>query len=176
MLTPALADHVLRVLGIPLLSLLTQEELAGVGPPAAVEFVATPVLRGRLGAGSPFPQPGPEAGHYFLPRRLWAAAVNPAVVQIDSRETALSPLVEASDWVLLDRSPRLRRKPRFEYAYALSWKGRGYVVRCRVVSGALVLVADNPDPSADIPSQIPLASHDVLDIVQGRIVWVARDL
>lgn len=176
MLTPALADHILRVLGIPLLSLLTQDELGGMSPPAAVEFVATPVLQGRLGAGGPFPQTGEQAGRYFLPSRVWAAAVNPAIVQIDSRETALSPLVEPNDWVLLDRSPAQRRKPRFEHAYALSWKNRGYVVRCRVVGGALVLVADNPDPGADIPSQIPLASHDILEVVQGRIVWIARDL
>jgi transcriptional regulator with XRE-family HTH domain len=176
MLTAGMADRILRVLGIPLVSLWTQEELGGVGPPGAVEFAAVPVLQGRLGAGAPFPQAGQEANRFFLPQRLGAAAVSPAVVQIEAHETAMSPFLEPGDWVLLDRSPAVRRRPLFEHAYALSWNARGYVARCRVVGGALVLVADNPRQSAEIPSQIPLAGLNVLDIVNARIVWVGREL
>lgn len=136
MLTAELADRILLALGIPLISLLTQKELGGLGRPAAVEFAAVPVLQGRLGGGTAFPQPGHQASRYFLPPRLAAAAVSPAVVQLDGGETAMSPFLEPGDWVLLDRSPAVRRRPLFEHAYALSWKGRGYVARCRVVGGA----------------------------------------
>jgi hypothetical protein len=176
MLTAELADRILLALGLPLISLLTQEELGGVGPPGGVEFAAVPVLQGRLGGGTAFPQPGQQASRYFLPQRLLAAAVSPAVVQLDGAETAMSPFLEPGDWVLLDRSPSVRRRPLFEHAYALSWKGRGYVARCRVVGAALVLVADNPRQSSDIPSQVPRAGLDVLDLVKGRVVWVGRQL
>lgn len=177
LLTAELADRILRLLEIPLVSLLTQEELGGVGPPPGlVDFLAAPVLQGRLGAGAVFPPLGPEASRYFLPQHLLAAAVSPAVVQLDARETAMSPFLEAGDWVLLDRSPAARRRPLFENAYALSWKAKGYVARCRVVGGALVLVADNARQGSDIPSQIALAGHNVLDIVKGKIVWVGREL
>jgi hypothetical protein len=176
LLAAELADRVLRLLGIPLASLLTREELGGAGPPGSVEFVAVPVLQGRLGAGTAFPHLGREESRYFLPARLLVAAVSPAVVQLDSRETAMSPFLEPGDWVLLDRAPAARRRPLFEHAYALSWKAKGYVARCRVVGGALVLVADNPRQSSDVPSQIPLASLNVLDFVKGRIVWVGREL
>jgi hypothetical protein len=176
MLTAELADRILLALGIPLISLLTQEELGGLGPPAAVEFAAVPVLQGRLGGGTAFPQPGRQASRHFLPQRLVAPAVSPAVVQLDDGETAMSPFLEPGDWVLLDRSPPARRRPLFEHAYALSWKGRGYVARCRVVGGALVLVADNPRQISDIPSQIPRARLDVLDLVKGKIIWVGREL
>jgi len=176
MLTAELADRVLLSLGIPLVSLLTREELGGVGPPGPVEFAAAPVLQGRLGAGAAFPLLGQEASRYFLPQRLLAAAVSPSVVQLDSRETAMSPFLEPGDWVLLDCSPAVRRRPLFEHAYAVSWNAKGYVARCRVVSGALILVADNSRPSSEIPSQIPLAGHNILDIVKGKIVWAGREL
>jgi transcriptional regulator with XRE-family HTH domain len=176
LLTAELADRILRSLGIPLVSLLTREELGGVDPPGPVEFMAVPVLQGRLGAGAAFPQPGQEASRYFLPERLAAAAVSPAMAQLDARETAMSPFLEPEDWVLLDRSPAVRRRPLFEHAYAVSWKAKGYVARCRVVGGALVLVEDNPRHSSGIPGQIPLAGLNVLDIVTARIVWVGREL
>lgn len=177
MLTAELADRIMRLLGIPMVSLLTHEELGGAGPPPGlVDFLAAPVLQGRLGAGAAFPPLGQETGRYFLPVHLLAAAVSPAVAQLDAHETAMSPFLEPGDWVLLDRSPAARRRPLFENAYALSWKGKGYVARCRVVGGALVLVADNPRQISDIPSQIPLAGRNVLDIVRGKIVWVGREL
>lgn len=175
MLTADLADRLLVALGIPLISLLTQQELGGLGPPGGVEFAAVPVLQGRLGGGAAFPQPGPQPSRYFLPERLLAAAVSPAVVQLDGGETAMSPFLEPGDWVLLDRSPAVRRRPLFEHAYALAWKGRGYVARCRVVGGALVLVADNPRQSSDIPSQIPRTGLDVLNLVKGKIIWLGRE-
>jgi transcriptional regulator with XRE-family HTH domain len=176
LLTAEMADRLLGALGIPLITLLTQDELGGVGLPDPVDFAAVPVLQGRLGAGAAFPQPGQAANRFFLPQRLCAAAVSPAVVQLDTRESAMSPFLEPGDWVLLDRSPAVRRRPLFEHAYALSWKTRGYVARCRVVGGALVLVADNPRDNVEIPSQIALAGLNVLDIVNARIAWVGRDL
>ncbi len=176
MLTAELADRLRRSLGIPLVALLTQEELDGVSPPATVEFVAVPLLQGRLGAGAAFPLAGREGQRYFLPQRLAAAAVSPAMAQIDWREAAMSPFLEPGDWVLLDRSPAAQRRPLFEHAYALSWNAKGYVARCRVVSGALLLVADNPSQSSEIPSQIPLAGRNVLDVVNAQIVWVGLEL
>jgi transcriptional regulator with XRE-family HTH domain len=175
-LTAELADRVLQLLGVPLVALFSQEELSGISPPAVAEFPATPLLEGRLGGGNLFPRPGRESNLYYLPARLVATVVSPAVVQMDDRETAMSPFLEPGDWVLLDRSPAARRRPQFENAYALSWNGKGFVRRCRVVRGALVVVPDNPDLSGKIPAQIALAEHDILEVVRGRIAWVGREL
>ena len=175
-MTAEMADRILHLLGIPLLALLTQEELSGVSPPPAVEFPAAPVMEGRLGGGKSFPKPGRDASRYFLPGPLLASAVSPAVVQLDDGEAAMSPFLEPGDWVLLDRSPAARRRPHFEYAYALSWNGEGFVRRCRVVRGALVVVPDNPSQRGRIPTQIALAGREILDLVQGRIIWIGRQL
>jgi hypothetical protein len=105
-----------------------------------------------------------------------SAAVSPVVAQLDAREDSMSPLLEPGDWVLLDRSPTLRRRPQFGSAYALSWKEVGFVARCRVVGDALVLVADNARQSVDVPNPIPLAGRNILDVVKGKIVWVGREL
>lgn len=174
-LTPELADRILDLLGVPLVALLTQQEIGGASPPGFVGFAAAPVLEGRLGAGKPFPKLSRNPDSYFLPARLVEATVSPAVVQVDDRETAMSP-VEPGDWALLDRSPAARRRPLFECVYALCWNGGGYVRRCRVVRGALVVVADNPIDNSRIPTQIALAGNDVLDVVRGRLVWCGREL
>jgi hypothetical protein len=175
-LTAELADQVLQQLGIPLVSLLTQEELSGLGPPAVVDFLPAPVLDGRLGAGNAFPKMSGETSRYFLPSRVLSAAVSPVVARLDAHEDSMSPLLEPGDWVLLDRSPTLRRRPQFGSAYALSWKEVGFVARCRVVGDALVLVADNARQSVDVPNPIPLAGRNILDVVKGKIVWVGREL
>lgn len=175
-LTPELADRILDLLGMPLVALLTQEELGGTSPPAVVGFAAAPVLEGRLGGGAAFPKLSRDPERYFLPARLLEAAVNPAVVRIDDHETAMAPFVEPGDWVLLDRSPTARRRPQFECIYAVSWKGGSFVRRCRVVRGGLVVVADDPSETANVPTQIALAGNDVRELVRGRISWCGREL
>jgi hypothetical protein len=148
-----------------------------VGPPGgAVDFLPAPVLNGSLGAGKPFPHTGGETSRYLLPSRVLSAAVSPVVVRLDGRENSMSPLLEPGDWVLLDRSPMLRRRPQFGSAYALLLGEAGFVARCRVVGAALVLVADNARQGVDVPNPVPLAGRNILDVVRGKIVWVGREL
>lgn len=175
-LTAELADRILSLLGVPLVSLLTQQELGGTLPAAVVGFAAVPLMEGRLGGGSDFPKLSRQPERYFLPATLVEALVNPAVVQVDVQETAMSPFIEPGDWLLLDRSPSGRRRPQFECAYALSWGGEGFVRRCRVIRGALVVVPDDPSDSGRIPTQVALAGHEILDVVRGRVVWCGREL
>ncbi len=54
-MNPELADSVMERMAIPLLSLLTQEELSGVAPPSPGDALPVPLLSGRLGGGQPFP-------------------------------------------------------------------------------------------------------------------------
>ena len=61
---------------------------------------------------------------------------------LDQNERGMWPALWPNDLVLLDRSPIERRRPKFEHVYALCWEGKGWVGRCRVVGGALVVVVD----------------------------------
>ena len=173
---PELADRLMELLGIPLLSLFTQEELCGLAPPQAAEAMPLSLLEGRLGGGALYPNRTAPEARYFLPAGLPAGLLSPVLVVLDRSERSMLPLLEPGDWLLLDRSPALRRKPSFEHAYALSWKRRGLIARCRVVGQALVLVMDNPSESLRLPSHLPLAGREILNIVKGKIVWVGREL
>ena len=53
-----LADQIMELLGIPLLSLFTQQELSGLAPPRRTEALPIPLLEGPLGGGTRFPNWG----------------------------------------------------------------------------------------------------------------------
>ena len=88
----------------------------------------------------------------------------------------MRPLIWPQDLLLLDRSLRERRRPVFESVYALSWGKKGHLVRCRRVGQALVLVVDEPGDPPPISKPIFLKNLNILDIVQGEVVWLEREL
>ncbi len=175
-LSADLADQILELLAIKLVSLFTQDELSGLAPPSLTDAIPVPILQGRLGSGKPFPRRSERGQRRFFPLPVLTGLVSPTLAVLDRDELAMSPTLRPNDWVLLDRSPGVRRCPSLEQIYALSWKGRGFVGRCRVVGGALLVVVDNPLGGQQTPSPIPLAGCDVLEIVKGKLVWLGRAL
>ncbi len=159
-----LADALLRQLG------LSAEELAGSAAPQA----SLPYGRGlaalRNGAD------GLAAVTCVLPIAVLADLVEPFLLQLGDDEDFMAPLLGPGDWIVLDRSEELRRRPVFECLYALTFGARGVVCRCQRVGGALVLVADNPHASQQLPDRVSLQARDILEIVQGKLVWAGRDL
>ena len=170
------ADQIMGLLGIPLLSLFTQQELSGLAPPRGTEALPIPLLEGPLGGGNPFPQPGRGTERRYFSTSLLNQPISPVVLALDQNERGMWPAIWPNDLVLLDRSPIERRRPEFEHVYALSWEGEGWVGRCRVVGGALVVVVDNARQAHSLHGPVPLDGKEVLDIVRGEIVWVGRDL
>jgi hypothetical protein len=102
--------------------------------------------------------------------------VTPVLVRLGASEDSMWPALRPGDLVLLDRSPLERRSPSSERIYAISWKNKGWVARCRRAGRALVVVVDNARAAASPPETISLANREILDVVRGRIVWVGRDL
>ena len=133
-------------------------------------------LRGLWGGGNPFPQPGRGTERRYFSTSLLNQLISPVVLALDQNERGMWPAIWPNDLVLLDRSPIERRRPEFEHVYALSWEGEGWVGRCRVVGGALVVVVDNARQAHSLHGPVPLDGKEVLDIVRGKIVWVGRDL
>ncbi len=175
-ITLELADQIMSLLGIPLLSLFTQEELEGRPPWRLSNALPVPVLEGCLEGGKAFP-----ARASFQHRRLFPAAelagfVSPALARLGASEDSMWPALLPGDLLLLDRSPLERRRPSSEGIYAISCKNKGWVARCRRVGRALVVVVDNARAASSPPETISLSGRDILDVVRGRVVWVGRDL
>ena len=170
-----LADQVMALLDIPLTSLLTQEELAGRAPPDMSSGVPVPILDGYLGAGSSYPRFSPSLDRRSLPASLLSGLVSPVLARVHVNEKAMWPLVWPRDLLLLDRSLSERRRPIFEAVYALSWAEKGHLARCRRVGQALVVVVDEPSDPPPISRPISLEHRSILDIVQGKVVWLERE-
>ena len=170
------ADQLMAALGVSMLSLFTQDELSGMSPTALPESLPVPVLAGRLGGGKPFPRLTTRPHLRQLPATAVQASTSSVLAVLDTAERSMWPALWPNDLVLIDRDPAGRRNPRFEQVYAISWKGRGWVGRCRRVGRVLVVAVDNLREVKRTLPQIPLSGQNILDIVKGTIVWLGRDL
>ena len=175
-MNPELADSVMERMAIPLLSLLTQEELSGVAPPSSGDALPVPLLSGRMGGGQPFPRLEKDGPTQPLPAERVAGLANPVLAVLDGEERSMWPAIWPHDVVLLDRSPTERRSPSFDRVYAFSWGGGSFIGRCRRVGDMLVVVMDNARETTGGVNPIPLSGVDIVDIVAGRVVWLGRDL
>jgi hypothetical protein len=169
-----LADQMMAMLDIPLPSLFTQDELGGHAPPKPNEGLPVAILEGRLGGGAPFPHMASPQRRFFPVSQL-AGLISPVLARIHSNEPAMRPTICPEDLVLMDRSPIERRRPRLESVYALCWKKKGYIGRCRVVGRALVVTVDNARESPEPPRPTAISDQSILDVVQGKIIWLGRN-
>ena len=171
-----LADQLMAGLGLSLLALFTQDELSGLAPTVPPESLPVPLLAGRLGGGKPFPRLTARSLVRQLPAATVRQLTSPVLAVLDSEERSMWPALWPNDLVLIDRDPARRRAPRFEQIYAISWRGRGWIGRCRRVGRVLVVVVDNLREVSRTLPQIPLAGQNILNIVKGTIVWLGRDV
>jgi hypothetical protein len=171
-----LADQIMTLLDIPVLSLFSQEELGGRAPPARAGSTSADLLVGTLGAGRPYPRIGNPAERLCLGGPHIAGSVQPVAVRVSRQETAMSPLICPGDVILLDRSPRERMRPRPDYVYAVNFGNKGYLGRCLLLRETLIVVADNPSARPQPPERIPLQGVRLLDVVRGRVIWLGREM
>ena len=100
-----LADQVMTLLDIPLISLLTQEELAGRAPPEIASGVPLPVLDGYLGGGASYPRLSATVERRFFPASVLSRLISPVLARVHVAEKSMWPLIWPQDLLLLDRSP-----------------------------------------------------------------------
>ncbi len=174
-----MADRLLAAFDLPLVELYTEQELSTRAAAEEPRSASLPLLEGALGGGRPFPRQPWRAKYLRFPVEFAAEAINPAVAVVDFRESAMWPTVSPGDLVVMDRSPALRRAPRFEDVFAVNWRGKSYLRRCQRVGQALMIALDQePEGSGrkGPPPRIELPHETILEIVQGRIIWIARDI
>jgi len=156
--------------------LLSQDELSGRVPGLPADVLPVPILSGSLGGGKAFPRDMSAPQQRLFPAAEAVGVISPVLVKIDRSENSMRPTVWPGDIVLLDRSPLERRWPTIDSVYAVCWRNKGWIGRCRRVSRALVMVVDNSREAVSPPATISLDHRDVLDVVRGRIAWLGRDL
>jgi hypothetical protein len=173
-LSPGLADQVLRSLKLCLFDLLEPQELEACGARSSVLQRAVPVFEGRLGPGEPFPSSESAWKPFpFLPSELESLG-DPVLVEL-ADDPLLRPQFRAGDTVLLDRSRNRRRHLDGHGCYAVDLGAESLVRRLRREGDCLYLLA----PAAPVSGPggfISLANRNILEVVRAKIVWIGRNL
>lgn len=171
-LTIEVADHILETLAIPIETLLAGP---GSGQERQRGHLPATWLEGPLGAGLPYPREPERPRKLLFPAPLIEPLTRPFAATVSPEDDSMHPTVQAGDVVLFDRDPPALSRPDFEGVYALRWRDRGYLCRCRRVGRRLVTVTD-ADTKTGPPTMLDLAEDDVSDLVRGAAVWVSRTL
>ncbi len=174
LLSPGMADQVLRSLNLCLFDLLDPKEIRAFGERSDARCGAVPVLNGRLGPGAPFPS-GERAWEPFpFLRSQIDRLEQPALVEL-AEDPQMHPLFRGGDMALLDRASQPRREPQGNGCYALDLGSECLVRRVRRIADRLyVFTPGAPEPAID--EFISLANRNILEVVRAKVVWIGRNL
>ena len=177
-LSPEIADLILRELRLSLLDLLDSSELAARldgDAVARVPYGEAPLLQGALGPGHPFPETVSGTDRHPFPEAQLKTLVRPVAARLAGDPSMTSTLL-AGDMVLLDQSERRREEIEPDALYAVEHEGQGLIrwVRSGARSIYLVTADSFTSPARWVP--VPLAGWRVLEVVKARVVWIARSL
>lgn len=178
-LTSEVADRIMAHLGINLEDLFEVSELERALPHREFRdstFCEVPRLKGRLGAGKPFPTGARFSGSRAFPAEFVQRFTRPVLVKVGAPEISMLPIIHPNDLLLLDQEEEKRRKPVFSGIYALSLEEGGAIQRCEVVERELVIVPENMQRRGFSPRTISLEDRNILDVVRGEVVWIGRAL
>ncbi|MFB3776943.1 MAG: hypothetical protein ACE141_05005 [Bryobacteraceae bacterium] len=173
------ADIILRRLGLSVMDLLGEEELAAAkraqGGAEEDRFVEVSVLEGRLGPGLPLPHKRSRLERYPFLRSLLTSLEAPVLARL-AHDHRIAGLFRECDLVLLDFSVARRLHPRGSEFFVVSRHGEGLLRRVKLNRGDLLeLRGTAPDGFAPAEA-LPLGRNHLLDVIKAKVAWVSRSL
>jgi len=177
-LSPEVADQLLRELRLSLLDLLDAAELSAhlaVDTAAGSPYREVPVLEGALGPGHAFPETLSGTSRQPFPDIQVRTLVRPVTARLGA-DPSMSATVVEGDLVLLDQSERRREEIEPDALYAVEHEGQGLIRWVRCGARCIYLVTADSFTTPIRWVQVPLTGWRVLEIVKARVVWIARSL
>ena len=175
-LTPEIADAVLRSLGLDLLSLAHTDELElalerdGAGDPV---WIVVPVAHGLVGPTHRIPRFDAHAQVIRIESAGIPEVRDPVLVELGI-DPALAWLDPGSSMALLERSRWQREQILDDAWYAVRWGEYGLIRRVRRQGKRLLLISQM-DLFDALPLELPLDERPLLDLLLGRVVWIGPD-
>jgi hypothetical protein len=174
LLSTEMADQILRHLRINLVDLLATEDGAapGITPKAeeACDCRSVALLDGWLGREYPYPQAtGREL--YPFPAADVKRLGSPVAARL-APDPHREPIFSGRGVVLLDRSEAIRLDPDAEGYFAVDLSGGATIGSVRRALRHLYLW----NPPGQVWQSIPLTERGPLDVIQGRVSLVVREL
>jgi transcriptional regulator with XRE-family HTH domain len=173
LLSPDLADQMLQRMRISLVDLLTAADAAAPPhqePGDCPDCRMAALLDGWIGREYPYPQAASRQRYPFP-----AAALDSLDFPVAARlapDPLRAPMFSGPGVVLLDCSEDVRRDPDEEGYFALDLGGGGTIAMVRLAMRHVYLWARH----ADVWQSIPLPDRRPLDVIQGRVSLVVRQL
>lgn len=170
-LSPESADRVLTQLRINTRE-LWEESSGNSGTPVML----IPLLTGNLGPGMLEFRPDCTKGTVIIPSYLAGIPAQLLVAARLGEDLEATPRFQSGDLVLIDQSLLARTQISRDGAYVIRTDGGPRVRYARVSDSHLYVASEH---SIDCPSKwqaVSLEGQTLLDLVQGRVVWVSRQL
>lgn len=171
------ADALLTGLDFSLLDLVETNELGAAlehRRPRGTHTRMVPVLRGRLGPESPFPNWDDISEWFPMPGSQFASAGRLALVEL-GKDAELGHAFSRVEYVLLSRDEPARAMPEGRHWYAIQWGGAGLLRQLRSENQRLVVLGQTTFSGRGGPSFVDLADCSPLRIVRGLVLWAGRD-
>ena len=175
-LSPKLADHLLRHLNMSLADLLPCERVAAAFCPGCTGpgvYREVPVLEGWLGPGLPLPRIPSRVEKYPFPASYLASLERPRVARLAADDRMAGAVLE-NDLVLLDESHHGRTAPARESLYVVNRDGEGLIRRVRLDGDVLYLITQDALDRSSRWEAIRLGWRNVLDVVRAKVIWIGR--
>jgi DNA-binding transcriptional regulator YdaS (Cro superfamily) len=176
LLSPEIADRIVRKLGISLLELFPRQEVEAVWRNRLDwPWCEVPVLEGWIGPGLPLPVRISSIEKYPFPKSFIRALDRPVVARL-TRDPLLAPVFTQDDLVLLDHSAARRASPEPDGFFLISRQGEGVIRRLRRAGSRLGLLAADTFEGPRLVDKFTLGPTHVLDVVRAKVVWMGRYL
>lgn len=176
-LTPHVADAILASLGWSFGDLLSAEELAQIALHRQAQAGIgglIPVVEGRIGPESPFPD-FHRVLHWISANCPWTGTARRLCLVEIGPDPALPCRLPAGSFALLARDEDLRIDIRPRGWYVLHWGGCGFIRRLRRDGNVLSVLGQEPLISCRGPEEIPLEGRSLLSVVRARLLWAGPD-
>jgi hypothetical protein len=176
-LTMQMADRLLQYQSRSVLDLASASELGealrlATTNPATMRYV--PVLPGRLGPSSPFPEMAGDPEWRYLPLRAVSHVLRPVFAELGT-DAELTREFPGATFALMDLSSQCRSRISQQRWYAIRWSGGGWVRRLRLEPGRLVILGQEGLRPTLGPAQIEIGTSRIEEHVRGLMIWMGKD-
>jgi hypothetical protein len=176
-LSPVLADEILRRLRLSIYDLLDPAKLRGYvsATSPAEEFAWIPILEGRVGPGYEWPTSIARYERFPISAAALAAMTSPVIVALGA-DPRMAPLFDTGDLALLNQSRQARADIDPDALYLVKQGSFGCIRRLRTSGRSVYIV---PEDSVERPvswARIPVETVDVAHIVRARATLIGRTL
>lgn len=173
-LTFNVADRLLKIVNLPLASLLSSDDEEAQSPPLDTVALSIPLLAGTLGGGRGYPDSTIKNLFYPVDIKRLTGLVEPVAGVVDSAERSAQPGILPGDILVLDRNPTLRRRPPVATTYIAAWRGRALIGTISRTGGALEFRRQLAKDGAPSRLVLDASQQDLLQLLRARVAGLDR--